>query len=216
MHRSLLEARISGWGGIGHAWRDIPLVGFKPLRPPVWCPHSHPRRLSPPPCRYLEDGSPSDSSLYCPLHHSHSAPAGALSQDVTAHPAATVPGSTPLRGLALGCLFPSRAERVSIPKKIGRFHRPLRTLARSGRIYRFPVETGPGCWAPCPAPKQGLLIAEHGGLLFPACQWFDENRPCNRECESQNQPAGVKSDTCTAACDPAGVGLMGGRARAGT
>lgn len=179
VHRSLLEARISGWGGIGHAWRDIRLVGFKPLRPPVWCPHSHPRRLSPPPCRYLEDRSPSDSSLCCPLHHSHSAPAGALSKDVT------VPGSTPLRGLALGCLFPSRAERVSIPKKIGRFHRPLRTLARSGRIYHFPVETGPGCWAPCPAPKQGLLIAEHGGLLFPACQWFDENRPCNRECDAR-------------------------------
>lgn len=27
---------------MGHAWRDIPLVGFKPLRPPVWCPHSTP------------------------------------------------------------------------------------------------------------------------------------------------------------------------------
>lgn len=159
-------------------------MGFKSLRLPVWCPRLNPCRLSLPPCRYLEDGSPSDSSLYCPLHHSHSAPAGALSKYVTAHPATTVPGSTTARGLVQGCVFPSRAERVSIPKKIGRFHRPLQTLAPSGRIYHLPVETGPGYWALCPAPKQGLLIAKHGGP-FSACQWFDENHPCNQECDAR-------------------------------
>lgn len=132
-------------------------------------------RLSLPSGGYLEDGIPSDSSLYSPIPHSQLALLW-LSINSTV-PTTTFPGSLTARGLVLGCTFPSRAGLPLIPKKIGTFHRPRWPLVPSGRSYHFPMETGPDHWAPCVLLHNGACsTAKHEGLLS-ARQRFDENHP---------------------------------------
>lgn len=155
-----------------------PCARIKSLSLPDWCPHLNSCWLSLPSGGYLEDGIPSDSSLHSPVPHSQLARLG-LSVNSTV-PTTTLPGSLTARGLVLGCAFSSRAGLPLIPKKIGRFHRPLWPLVPSGRSYHFPMETGPDHWAPCVLLHNGACSdAKHGALLS-ACQQFDENHPVPR------------------------------------
>lgn len=117
------------------------------------------------------------------------------------HPAPTVSGSTPARGLVLAAL--SLGCRAAADSQEDReVHRPPWPQVPSGRSCHFPVETGPDHWAPCVLLQNATT-----------CRWFEGNHPGPRVWV-QTQLTGAAADSCAVVRDPGRRGLRGGEAEA--
>ena len=136
--------------------------------PPVdWCPHCELTLVFPTTWPAPGGWESHLIHLHIPFHHPHAAPAGALSEYITACTATTAPGNTVARGPLPGCAFrfSLTCRAPLIPKKIGSLHSPVCPLVTSGRSYHLPLETGPDRWAvwillqngACSRAKQGRL-----------------------------------------------------------